>query len=165
MEDNLYLIEIIYFIFYVLVIVFIYFNSTALYNFSQSNKIIIENDSSRCETDIKGLPFVTENTLIPCVQEENKNDFYYFIEDSNLSFVVTKDSSKSGNFITICKNYCHNYDPVSNKCTSENKTTYENCINLLQPPKSCSNSSMPVAVDKTSSSILYVKKNPIGNTC
>ena len=85
MSGNLYLIEIIYVFFYALLFLFIYFNYIAITNFSESNKIIIENASPQCLPSVKNLPFLStaDGTLIACTNKENNGKFYYYDQKNN----------------------------------------------------------------------------------
>lgn len=159
MESNLYFVEIIYFIFYALLSLFIYLNSAAIYNFSQSNKIIIENSLPRCIPNISSLPFLTENqNFKQCKTDSSK--YFYDIPKENLSFIVTKEESQAQYFITTCKKYCNpGFKPVQNKCEAKNSTPFDNCIRLLRPSPNCSDNSSAIAVDKEDGKFLYVYKN------
>ena len=166
MEGNLYLIEIIYAIFYALLIIFIYFNYVAIKNFSESNKIIIENPPPQCSPNPKNLPEISENDLIKCVKTPSSEGklYYYYNQDNNLSFIVSNQKSKARNYFTICNNYCpsKDFNPKLNKCTAKSGP-YQKCINLLEPPPKCTNSSNPVAIDKTNGSFFYVYSFPKNN--
>lgn len=158
MPDNLYFMEIIYFIFYAFLILFIYLNSVSIYNFSQSNKIIVENSSPHCKADITSLPFLTPSPEFQqCFNDPNK--YIYSLEKYNLSFIVSKNQEDAAFFIKICKKYCSDYDNIQSECKSKNKTTYNNCMRLLEPPARCSNNSSAVAIDKEDSKFLYVVSN------
>ena len=156
MTSNLYLIELIYFIFYAFLILFIYFNAAAIVNFSKSNKIIVENASPQCLPDVTSLPAVT-----PKQCQQNPNHFIYNIEKSNLYFIVTKKQEEARYFTTICKKYCSKYNINQQKCEAKNKTTYDSCIDLLQPPPNCSNNSSAIAIDKNNSDFLYAWRNQL----
>lgn len=162
MEENLYLIEIIYLVFYLFVFVFAYFNVVAILNFSQSNKIIVENSSPQCSSGLGNLPLISlSKDAVPCVSTplgQQPSTFFYNSPKENLTFIITKDKSKAGFYKSICSNFCSpksNYNHLTAQCSSINKTSFENCNNLLEPPPNCSNNSMPVAIDKDSSSLLY----------
>ena len=162
MEDNLYLIEIIYIIFYAFLALFIYLNYVAITNFSESNKIIIENASPQCLPSIQNLPAISESDLIPCkpiTDSKGKTHvskpFYYYNEDNNLAFIVSNNQEDAGNFLHICKSYCHGKINSQNKCVGSNQIPYKKCIDLLQPPPNCTNSSVAIAIDKTSDSFFY----------
>jgi len=167
MSGNLYLIEIIYMIFYGLLILFIYFNAVAIMNFSESNKIIIENASPFCVPNIKSLKFIDPSNLAACVLPQNSGKFFYSIPESNLNFIVSKNKVDAGNFHTICKDYCPGGPEKikAGKCTEGNSTSYDNCIKLLQPPPKCTNPSAAIAVDKDGDVFIYAYKKANTVSC
>ncbi len=159
MDGNIYLIEIIYIIFYAFLILFIYFNYVAITNFSESYKIIVENASPQCLPNPQKLPFISESDLIPCTFEANKDKFYYYNQNNNLAFIVSNNQEDAGNFLKLCSKYCPGGKiDKTHKCTATNKGTYEKCIQLLQPPPKCTNSSVAIAIDKTNESFFYAEK-------
>ena len=169
MRDNVYLIEIIYMIFYAFLILFIYFNAVAIMNFSESNKIIIENASPYCVPNIKDMKFIDASALGKCTLPQNEGKFFYSIPKSNLNFIVTKDEKEAGNFFAICKNYCPggSQNIEAGRCKSKNSVPFDNCIKLLQPPPNCTNPSAAIAVDKDGGTFIYAfKKSQTGiKTC
>lgn len=164
MKENLYFTELIYIIFYALLILFIYFNAVAMMNFSSSFEIIVENNSPKCSPDLSKLPVVDVTSLKKCSQT---GEYFYSIKDSNLKFIITDEEGKEGYYNSICKNYCPegNWDISTNTCTGGNQTMFTNCIDLLEPEKNCSNSSRAVAIEKTSFKPLYAVKYPNGSSC
>jgi len=164
MEKNLYMMEFIYIIFYFLLIVFIYFNSQAIVNFSKSKEIIVGNTSPQCQIDPTSLTKIDLASLKKC---SNPKQYFYSIKDSNLNFLISEDISNIGYFISLCRNYCDEkfYDAVKNKCNSPNDSIYQNCLDLLEPPPGCSNSSKPIGTDKKTFNNLYAVSVPEKNTC
>lgn len=161
MSGNLYLIEIIYVFFYALLFLFIYFNYVAITNFSESNKIIIENASPQCLPSVKNLPFLStaDGSLIACTNKENNGKFYYYDQKNNLAFILSNNQADAKNYFKICSYYCKgNFDPTSSKCNAPNKGPFNACIGLLEPPPKCTNSSRAIAVNKTDDSILYATR-------
>lgn len=164
MKKNFYTIEIVYIIFYFLLSIFIYFNAKAIFNFSKSNEIIIENVSPQCELPPTSLPKIDLTTLKQCT---TPGEYLYNIGESNLQFIISEDKSKAKNFINLCKNYCDSkyYDVIKNQCNSPNDKIYNNCINLLEPSPGCANSSNEVATDENTFNTLYAVGVPENNTC
>ena len=165
MDGNLYLIEIIYVVFYALLIVFVYLNYIAITNFSESYKIIIENASPQCLPKPQKLPFVSESDLIKCKEVKNNKGeviskpYYYYNQNNNLAFIVSNNQADAGNFIQICNKYCPGNVDKTHKCTAPDKNgPYQKCIDLLQPPPKCTNSSVAIAIDKTNDSFFYAVK-------
>ena len=161
MDGNLYLIEIIYIIFYAFLILFIYFNYVAITNFSESNKIIIENASPQCLPNVKNLPYlsVANGSLLACTNESNKDNFYYYDQNNNLAFIVSSNQAEAKNYFQVCSKYCSGqFDKVSSKCKAENQLPFKRCVELLQPPPKCTNSSSAVGINKANNTFLYAVK-------
>lgn len=164
MKDNLYFMEIIYIIFYAFLFLFIYYNAVAMMNFSESFEIIVENNPPKCSPDLSKLPTVDITKLKKC---STVGEYYYTIPKANLKFIITDDEGKEGHYNSTCKSYCPpgNWNSSTNTCIGGNQTMFINCIDLLEPKASCTNSSNAVAVEKTSLKPLYAVTVPSSSSC
>ena len=124
----------------------------------------MEGPAPSCYPSIDTLEQVDINELDKCEQKNNEGFYKTPIEFSNdnngLKFIITEDEAEAKNYNSICNHYCPHNTGTPGQCIIEDGDKkpgpYIRCIELLETPAGCSNSSRALAADETNGKIFWV---------